>query len=397
MSTRLSLKTKITILVVTVIGLTSGFLGQFVITTLSNLLTDAAGRGAVTAATAIAGSVEPEVLETGLASLNTSKVQHRMEDLVGQGHLVGASIMRVEQNRVTYVASAGQTFVTEHHAPGTSFDPADKRSTMLHWKQEAGRSLWVFEDAPEHLYMAGWSPIFDSRHQIGLALVFVDVTAINSALSTLIVAVAVTCLTLVLLSGVVAYKFGAGFEKSAVTDGLMGIYNHKYLKQRLEQEVAKAARYGQQTSLVLFDIDFFKRVNDTYGHATGDLVLKSLAKWVTETARNTDVVARYGGEEIAVILPHTGLAGAQEFAERLRLKISNQVVHDPGEDAKFRVTVSVGVAQWEKGLSMMDLIKRADAALYHSKNMGRNRVTIFQEEILPGESPVGAPAAQGKR
>ncbi|HWI53511.1 MAG TPA: GGDEF domain-containing protein, partial [Symbiobacteriaceae bacterium] len=152
---------------------------------------------------------------------------------------------------------------------------------------------------------------------------------------------------------------------------------------RLEQEVAKSARYGQQTSLVMADIDFFKKVNDTYGHATGDLVLKQLAKWVSDTARNTDVVARYGGEEIGIILTHTGLAGAQEFAERLRLKVSQQVVKDPEEDAEFRVTISVGVAQWEKGVSFLDLVKRADAALYHSKETGRNRVTIYQEDILP--------------
>ncbi|HWI65876.1 MAG TPA: GGDEF domain-containing protein, partial [Symbiobacteriaceae bacterium] len=147
------------------------------------------------------------------------------------------------------------------------------------------------------------------------------------------------------------------------------------------------ARYGQQTSLVMLDIDFFKRVNDTYGHATGDLVLKQLAKWVTDTARNTDVVARYGGEEIGVILTHTGVAGAQEFAERLRLKVSQQIIKDPEEDAEFRVTVSIGVAQWEKGVSFLDLVKRADAALYHSKRTGRNRVTIYQEDILPAPEP----------
>ncbi|MFZ5817110.1 MAG: GGDEF domain-containing protein [Bacillota bacterium] len=197
-------------------------------------------------------------------------------------------------------------------------------------------------------------------------------------------------LLVVSLGGVASYKFASTFEKSAVTDGLMGIYNHKYFKQRLEEEVAKARRYRQQTSLVLFDIDFFKRVNDTYGHATGDLVLKLMAKWVTGMSRNTDVVCRYGGEEIAVILPHTGLAGAQEFAERLRLKVSEQVVEDPEEDAKFRVTVSVGVAQWEQGMEMMDLMKAADAALYHSKNTGRNRVTLYHPELLPAPAEMAS-------
>ncbi|MFZ5825926.1 MAG: GGDEF domain-containing protein [Bacillota bacterium] len=216
-----------------------------------------------------------------------------------------------------------------------------------------------------------------------MVLVATDLAKIQKVLEGITVGITAVILLIVLLSGIVSYKFASTFEKTAVTDGLMGIYNHKYFKQRLEEEVAKSKRYGQQTSLVLFDIDFFKRVNDTYGHATGDLVLKLMAKWVTDMVRNTDVVCRYGGEEIACILPHTSIAGAQEFAERLRLKISEQVVHDPEEDAKFRVTVSVGVSQWEKGMEMMDVMKAADAALYHSKRTGRNRVTIYQEELLP--------------
>ena len=223
-----------------------------------------------------------------------------------------------------------------------------------------------------------------------MLIVYIDASETQEALSTATLAILIVMAMLILLSGLLAYKASATFEKAAVTDGLMGIYNHKFFKQRLEQEVSKSARYGQQTSLVMADIDFFKKVNDTYGHATGDLVLKQLAKWVTDTARNTDVVARYGGEEIGIILTHTGLAGAQEFAERLRLKVSQQVVKDPEEDAEFRVTISVGVAQWEKGVSFLDLVKRADAALYHSKHTGRNRVTIYQEDILP------APESQAK-
>jgi diguanylate cyclase (GGDEF)-like protein len=220
--------------------------------------------------------------------------------------------------------------------------------------------------------------------QVGLVLVATNVTEVKSTLNNISLAIAGMMLAVICLSGLVAFKFATNFEKTAVTDGLMGVYNHKFFKQRLEQEVAKSARYGQQTTLVMLDIDFFKRVNDTYGHATGDLVLKQLARWVSDSSRTTDVVARYGGEEIGIILTHTGLAGAQEFAERLRLKVSQQVVKDPEEDAEFRVTVSIGVAQWEKGVNMLDLIKRADAALYHSKHTGRNRVTIYQDDILPG-------------
>ncbi|MDB4898130.1 MAG: diguanylate cyclase with sensor [Firmicutes bacterium] len=385
MLTRLSLKTKITALVVAIVGLASGFLGQFVVSTLSNLLNDAAGRGTATAAAAIAVSIDPSVLSSDQAVPSLGKIQAQFQEMVDQGSLAGVSIMRVDHqaNRVVYIASAGKDYVSENYAPGTSFGLDDPRSTLLHWKQKAGRAVWDFDKAPDRVFIAGWAPIMQGSEQVGLALLFADVTPINNALNTLAIAVIATCVILVLLSGFIAYKLATGFEKTAVTDGLMGIYNHKYFKQRLEEETAKSRRYKQQTALVLLDIDFFKRVNDTYGHATGDIVLKNLAKWVTEGMRNTDVVARYGGEEIAIILPHTSLAGAQEFAERLRIKISHQVVRDPEEKAEFRVTVSVGVAQWEPGMTSMDMIKRADTALYHSKHMGRNRVTIYQDEILP--------------
>lgn len=272
----------------------------------------------------------------------------------------------------------------DHHHPGKI---EDIRIGDVYGERKAGFS-GVQLGVPG-AFMGGWAPVAIKGEPIGLVLIAIDVSDTQSALDTAYVAIITAMLTLILLAGLVAYKFAATFEKTAVTDGLMQIYNHKYFKQRLEEEVARARRYGSATSIVFLDIDFFKRVNDTYGHATGDLVLKQMAKWVTESTRTTDVVARYGGEEVAVILPHTGLAGAQEFAERLRIKVSEQYIHDPEENAKFRVTVSVGVAQWEKGLTMMDLIKRADAALYHSKNTGRNRVTIYQDEILTPMEHIG--------
>jgi len=227
-------------------------------------------------------------------------------------------------------------------------------------------------------------------------MVIVDITYAQQAMDNVTLMIIIMMLVFILLSGLTAYKFSSTFEKAAVTDGLMGLYNHKYFKQRMEHEVARSARYGQITSLVMMDIDFFKKVNDTYGHAVGDLVLKNVAKWVSESIRSTDVACRYGGEEIAVILPHTGLAGAQEFAERLRLKISQQYNKVPSEDLEFRVTVSMGVAQWEKGWTMTDLVKNADAALYYSKRNGRNRVTLYKDELIPDIQEAVAAKAAGR-
>lgn len=229
--------------------------------------------------------------------------------------------------------------------------------------------------------MAGWAPItLRNGQQVGLSIVILDLHdefELGRKIARLLF---VLDLLLTLLAGYSSYKFSSAFEKASVTDGLMQIYNHKYFKQRLEQEVDRARRYRQPLTLVMLDLDFFKKVNDTYGHAIGDLVLRETAKTAKAGTRKTDIVCRYGGEEVAIILPHTPLRGAQEFAERMRERIEDMVIKDPEEDIELSITASIGVAPYEHGITMMELIKRTDAALYHSKRTGRNRVSIYDPE-----------------
>lgn len=379
------MKLKITTLVITIVTLAAGVFGRLAYSGIGDLLTDSSGLGAVTAAESLAGTIKGSWLRSvdlgdAIRNEEYQRLKERLNAPVGKGTISVISVLRFESEarEVTYIASFPEDESADYFPPGSR---RPESAFFIYRERHPGYEL-IGLDRPG-FYMAGWAPIFEGENPVGLVVLAIDVSRIKSALNTVSLLIAGTLLVLIFLSGLVAYKFASSFEKTAVTDGLMGIYNHKYFKQRLEEEVAKAKRYGQQTSVVLFDIDFFKRVNDTYGHATGDLVLKLMAKWVTDLCRNTDVICRYGGEEIVCILPHTGIAGAQEFAERLRLKVSEQVVRDPEEDAEFRVTVSVGVAQWQRGMAMMDMVKHADAALYHSKRTGRNRVTLYQEELLP--------------
>lgn len=259
----------------------------------------------------------------------------------------------------------------------------------VYFQRDPGAFPTVFDHRPHELYVAGWAPIMTGpKQQQGLVLVLVNVgesvrIVRKATFLLLVVAAAFT-----LLAGVTTWRVGSTFEKVAVTDGLMGIVNHKHFKQRLEVECSRSGRYNIPLSLVMLDIDHFKKVNDTYGHAVGDQVLKALGKWCLETCRSTDLVARYGGEEIAVLLPHTSLSGAQEFAERLRVKVANEWVRDPDEDVTLRITVSLGVAQYERGMSAVDLVKRADAMLYESKRNGRNRVTCWTDDYAKPEVPV---------
>jgi diguanylate cyclase (GGDEF)-like protein len=161
----------------------------------------------------------------------------------------------------------------------------------------------------------------------------------------------------------------------AITDGMTGLYIHRYFQMRLEAEVARSRRSEEPLSLLMFDIDHFKKFNDTWGHQLGDKVIKLVADTIRQNVREgIDIPARYGGEEFAVIMPDTSLDGAAIFAERLRKVIeSASIMHEKNE---LKVTISLGCAAFPaNALERETLIKAADAALYVSKEKGRNCVS----------------------
>jgi diguanylate cyclase (GGDEF)-like protein len=167
-------------------------------------------------------------------------------------------------------------------------------------------------------------------------------------------------------------KFHAEIERMAVTDGLTGLFNHRHFQERLETEFRRMQRFSVPFSLLLIDIDFFKKINDTFGHPEGDKVLKAVAHMIRETVRNIDVPVRYGGEEFAAILPGTDRSGALTMAERLREKVGNTVF--PLDRNEIGITVSIGVATYPHDAENREqLLERADQALYYAKKNGRNR------------------------
>lgn len=162
-------------------------------------------------------------------------------------------------------------------------------------------------------------------------------------------------------------------ERLATTDSLTGLANRRHLFVILEQEVYRAQRYGTTLSLIMFDIDHFKHVNDNWGHAAGDHVLRGIARETHQILRKTDQAGRYGGEEFVVVLPETDLLEALLLAHRLSEQISGTVItREQGES--LSVTVSMGVAALVPGEDGNELICRADQALYRAKQNGRNRV-----------------------
>jgi diguanylate cyclase (GGDEF)-like protein len=165
---------------------------------------------------------------------------------------------------------------------------------------------------------------------------------------------------------------------SAITDGLTGIYNHKYFREQLDFQLEKAKEYGFKISLIMVDIDHFKKFNDSYGHQIGDIVLKEVSMVIQSCVNPDSLVARYGGEEFAVILPDTPTEAAIPIAEKIRLEIENHIVKT-SDYPDLKVTVSLGIATFPdhiKNMSRMvvELIDIADDNLYSAKNAGRNRV-----------------------
>ncbi len=163
-------------------------------------------------------------------------------------------------------------------------------------------------------------------------------------------------------------------KKQALYDGLTGAYTRAVFNDRIVKEIEKAKREGKKLCFMMIDIDHFKKINDTYGHQTGDLVLKILIKQIKKVIRDFDFLARYGGEEFCIILPDTDIKTANEIAERIRKKIEKTKFIYKGE--KFPVTISIGVTELNKNDNEKTIIERADRALYKAKNSGRNRVIV---------------------
>ncbi len=168
------------------------------------------------------------------------------------------------------------------------------------------------------------------------------------------------------------------FQQLALTDALTGAVNRHHFNEVLEQEISNVNNHGRALSIMVLDIDHFKKINDSYGHGVGDEVLKLFYQTCLEAVRSSDVVARIGGEEFVIIMPNTELVNAEKFAERLRNNIAQMEINIAQH--KISVTVSIGVSQWKSDyfVNAETFVAHADKSLYQAKNSGRNKVVIAQ-------------------
>jgi diguanylate cyclase (GGDEF)-like protein len=190
------------------------------------------------------------------------------------------------------------------------------------------------------------------------------------------------------------YKFLSGsniesayheaIHKMAIQDGMTGIHNKRYFLEFLERELAVAIRHGHPVTLVMFDVDHFKKVNDTHGHLAGDAVLKDLAGRIRPRIRREDLFARYGGEEFACVLPSTPLPGGVAFAEHLRVLVEERPCMFDNKAIPFQISLGVTTMHRETTVDVPQFIKRADDNLYTAKRTGRNRVVPSLADLIPG-------------
>ncbi len=181
-----------------------------------------------------------------------------------------------------------------------------------------------------------------------------------------------------------------GLIRLAFTDFLTGLKTRGYFEQQLELEIKRCERKKTHFALLMIDIDFFKSLNDKYGHHAGDQVLRDVGSILMRDMREVDTVARYGGEEFVIILPETGASGAQLVAERLRRSVDHAKFFAGSPSAVERLTISIGIAIFDEDAQFRrELIENADAALYHAKSHGRNSVVLYRDVAKQAREQAG--------
>ena len=175
-------------------------------------------------------------------------------------------------------------------------------------------------------------------------------------------------------------------EKVSTTDDLTGLHNRKYLQERLEEEISRSRRYGTKLSCILFDIDFFKVVNDMYGYEWGDILLRNIANKLNAMIRKEDILTRYGDEEFLLVLPNTSEDNAFLFGERFRREVEKMEFIPAGEEEAHRVTISGGISTYPCMKDVEEdantVIRYAEHALYNAKHRGKNKIIQFSQMNL---------------
>ncbi len=238
------------------------------------------------------------------------------------------------------------------------------------------RSFTIWEQQPYIFKFRNYRPITGKADHMYQNATFIPLTNIRSEVTH--VCIILYDVTDEAVNKLELEEANKKLEQLSRTDALTGLYNRGFWEENFKREFKRVKRAGGPTCLLMFDIDHFKHINDSFGHATGDEALREIAKLLKANLRESDVAGRYGGEEFAVTLVDTDLDGAKVYAERLRQSIEKAIIkHD---EVELQLTVSIGIALCEEHFTRFEQwLESADKALYKSKSNGRNQVNVYQK------------------
>jgi diguanylate cyclase (GGDEF)-like protein len=316
-----------------------------------------------------------EASKTLSTSLRVEDIADRFVDLVaGMVNASAVGFFFADKGKLRVIAKRGFEPEKESFYPkGTFFDLIIKNKHSIHVSRvDKKQGVYPFKmDTKTFLGI----PIIYEKDVIGVfAVTSTEAEAISSFQEHLLNTVADQA-----AMSITNAQLHREVGRLAITDGLTGLYNHKHFQERLSEEFQRVERIPHSLSLMLIDIDHFKKINDSYGHPTGDAVLAKLAATLRKTLRGIDVLARYGGEEFAAVLINTETNGAKKMGERLRTHIMNNPFYV--DEYKLSITISVGIATHPKDAATKEeLIDKADQVLYHAKKNGRNQVCTWKDD-----------------
>jgi len=229
------------------------------------------------------------------------------------------------------------------------------------------------------IMISAYAPIYDKEAGEFLGLVGVDISKdqYNGLMRYQLIIIVGSLSALLLAVAIAVYTSSEAMEKAFIRDGLTNIYNRRFFDGELKYQIKEAKKTGTPLSVFMMDIDHFKVVNDTYGHAFGDQVLKAVTQSAASVLRKADCLARYGGEEFVVSLPGANVSRSMVVAERLREVVEHTKIYNSEHDEHISVTISIGVTQHSSGQTAQQILMNADKALYDAKK-SRNAVALFE-------------------
>ncbi len=316
-----------------------------------------------------------EASRTLSTSLRVEEIAERFVELVsGMVSSSAVGFFIADKGKLRAIAKKGFEPEKEAFYPkGTYFDLIVKNKQSLHFSHlDKKQGVYPFKITDTKTFLG--IPIISEKEVFGILAVTSKESDAISSFQEHLLRIVVDQAAMFITNA----QLHKEVEKLAVTDGLTGLHNHRHFQERLSEEFQRLERIPQPLSLMLIDIDHFKKINDVYGHPAGDTVLTNLAVILKKTLRGIDILARYGGEEFAAVLMGTESSGAKKMAERLRASVMNSPFFI--DENKLTVTLSIGLAIHPHDAAAKDeLIDKADQALYYAKKNGRNQVCAWKD------------------